>query len=297
MSIALAYVTAILSLLFAASLVEQYVMRRQPYHLLWAVALGLFSMAMVLWFLRETLGLNQWIFRLWFLSGAMLVPAYLGTGVLYMMAPRRVSNAFLGYLLVVTVAAVVLVLTAHIRTPEECAAGLTALECLVPSLTLTEMGFFPPWIRVLAAILNLYGGLAVLAGALWAVGMLAREGASAAPSAGPQATEAARRPVSAILAESQRNVMLGFRLLWQNRDFWRRELPVQRAASNIIIMLGLFIGSLGATLNTFDKPAPHLGLFLLAVLVIYAGFLASKEVFETYPHHQLRESLRALRAR
>ena len=197
-----------MSLLFAASLVEQYVMRRQPYHLLWAVALGLFSMAMVLWFLRETVGLNQWIFRLWFLSGAMLVPAYLGTGMLYMMAPRRVSNAFLGYLLVVTVAAVVLVLTAHIRTPDACAAGLTDLECLVPSLTLTEMGFFPPWIRVLAAILNLYGGLAVLAGAVWAVGMLAREGASEASSAGPEATEAGRRPVLAILAESQRNVML-----------------------------------------------------------------------------------------
>ena len=160
------------------------------------------------WFLRETVGLNQWIFRLWFLSGAMLVPAYLGTGMLYMMAPRRVSNAFLGYLLVVTVAAVVLVLTAHIRTPDACAAGLTALECLVPSLTLTEMGFFPPWIRVLAAILNLYGGLAVLAGAVWAVGMLAREGASEASSAGPEATEAGRRPVLAILAESQRNVML-----------------------------------------------------------------------------------------
>ena len=91
--------------------------------------------------------------------------------------------------------------------------------------------------------------------------------------------------------------MLGFRLLWQNRDFWRRELPVQRAASNIIITIGLFIGSLGATLTTFDTPAPHLGLFLVAVLVIYAGFLASKEVFETYPHLQLRESLRALRAR
>ena len=175
MSIFLAYVTSVLSLLFAASLLGQYLTRRQPYHLLWAVALLLFSVAMGLWFLRETLGLNQWIFRLWYLSGAMLVPAFLGTGLIYMMAPRKVASAFLGYLLVVTVAAVVLVLTADIKTPNECLEGLEGLECLLPSHTLTNAVFFPPWIRILGALLNVYGGLAVLTGAVVSLRALGRE--------------------------------------------------------------------------------------------------------------------------
>lgn len=119
---------------------------------------------MGLWFLRETFGLNQWIFRLWYLSGGMLAAAYMGTGMVYMIAPRHVAHAFLGYLLVMTVAAVVLVLTAHIRTPGECIEGLKGLECLLPSESLTKIGVFPPWIRVFGAVLNAYGGLAIVGG-------------------------------------------------------------------------------------------------------------------------------------
>ena len=234
MSLALAYVTGILSLLFAASLLDQYLTRRQPYHILWAAALVLFSTAMLLWFLRETFGLNQWVFRLWYLTGAMLVPAYLGTGFLYLMAPRHVVKPILGALLVLTFATLILVLTADFRTPEGCLAGLKGLECLLPPHSLTQKGFSPPWIRILGVILNLYGGLAVLAGVVWSIRPLMR--AEASP--GEAGTVEATGSMTAALVRGYRNTVLVGNLLWQNRHFWRKDIHVQRAASNIIVTLG-----------------------------------------------------------
>ena len=87
MALGLTYVTGVLSLLFAGALLDQYLTRRQPHHLLWFVAFAVFTMAIGVWFIRETFGLNQWLFRLWYLGAAMLAPAYLGTGMLYLMAP------------------------------------------------------------------------------------------------------------------------------------------------------------------------------------------------------------------
>ena len=203
--------------------------------MLWAVALLLVSIAMRLSFLKETFSLNQWVFRLWYVSGAMLVPAYLGTGMIYLMAPSKVANYFLGFLLLATLVALVVVLTASIKTPDECLTGLEALECLLPSQTLTMTGFSPSWIRILAAILKVYGGLALVAGAVWSAGFLVREdkgrkGGVVIQPAEAEGASGAGRKITGVLAGSARDPILATKLLWQYRDFWRHDIPVQRIA-------------------------------------------------------------------
>ena len=307
MALGLTYVTGVLSLLFAGALLDQYLTRRQPHHLLWFVAFAIFTMAIGVWFIRETFGLNQWLFRLWYLGAAMLAPAYLGTGMLYLMASRRVANAFMGYLAVVTIAVVAMVLSADLRTPNACLVGglevLSRLECIDPSDTLTKMGFFPPWIRVLAGILALYGGLAVVAATGWSIGLLVRnerlrtgEGA-AQPVEGEETTaRTILRKTGETFKGSYRNSLLGVRLLWQSRDFWRRDIPVQRAFSNLIITLGVMLTGLGLTLNSVDSSAGHMGFFLVSVIIISTGFLLSTEAFETRPHESVRDSIQTIRS-
>ena len=302
MTLALAYVSSVLALLFGASLLDQYLAMRRPHHLLWAVALALFSMAMGLWFLRETMGLNQWMFRLWYLSGGMLAAAYVGTGVLYMMAPRRVANAFMGYLLVVTVASVVLVLTAQIQTPDDCAQGFKGLECLLTTESLTKMGFFPPWIRVLAVVLNVYGGLAVVAGAVWSVLLLVRKETPHIEEPSAQAGDVASpgeadRQGTISLSGAYPRTLFVTKVLWHNRNFWRRDQTAQRAGSNLVLTIGVVLGALGLTLNNLEGSDAHLGFFLAAVIFIYAGFLDVGRVYEALARFQPREFIQALRAK
>ena len=294
MSLALAYVTGILSLIFAFSLLDQYMTRRQPQHLLWFIAFLLLSMSMGVWFLRETFGLNQWFLRLWFLGGSMLIPAYLGTGVLYWIMPKKLAGAFLGFLVVVTVAVLVIVLTADIKTPDECGAGLSGLGCLEPSFSMTKVGFFPAWIRLMSAVSNYYGGVAVLFGALWNISMLVRAHRMSAGAAG--ATQDAEGSFTADLAGAWSNTKLAASLMWQNRDFWRRDAAVQRAYANVIMTVSLVIGALGLTLTGIDDSAPHLGLFLAGAIVVYGGLLASKEAFETSPLTQAKDAIQALKS-
>ena len=92
-----------------------------------------------------------------------------------------------------------------------------------------------------------------------------------------------------------RDVIVGGRVLWQNKDFWRRDVTEQRVASGLIMTLGLALGGVGLTLNSVEGSSAHLGFFLAAVLVIYGGFLASREVFERSPHNQLTESIQTIK--
>ena len=307
MPIALAYITGVLALLFGASLVEQYLSRRQPYHLFWAVGFLLFSAAMGLWFLRETFGLNEWLFRIWYITGPTLAAAYLGTGMIFMMASRKVAVAFLGYLAIVTLAAFIMILAADFRSPGDCIAGLTAaqagvggLDCMQPGDTLTRMAFFPSEVRILTGILNLYGGLAILAGAIWSLSNLGRRDADSRGSTaaslpqGDSASNVMGRMMGAM-NQTMKGTGLGMKVLLQNKDFWRRDESVQLSASTIIMTMGIAIAGLALTMNSVGGSSTHLALFLTAILMVYGGILASKENFDTLPHTALMETIRLVR--
>lgn len=64
--------------------------------------------------------------------------------------------------------------------------------------------------------------------------------------------------------------------------FARRRAPGYRVVSNVLIAAGAFISAAGGTLERFDLPEPHSLALLLGVIVIYIGFLRSREVFALY---------------
>ena len=174
MAVGLTFVTMVLGLLFGASLLEQYLTRRQPHQLVWAAALFLITFAMGMWFLRETFGVNDWIFRLGYISGTMLVTAYLGTGVLYLLAPRQIAHGAMGALGLLTLIGFIVVMVVGIGTPDGCASGLKGLECLSPGQSITETGYIAQGISIFAILLNIYGVLAILGGLFWTLEELAR---------------------------------------------------------------------------------------------------------------------------
>ena len=307
MALVLAFITGVVSILFAASLMDHYLVKRRQYHLLWAIAFAVSFLGMLFWVLREGLGQSEFLYSL-FTTAGVLIPAYFGSGMISMMFPQllegtiggteggiKKADAFLGAIVGISVIFLILAMVAPIKTPTGCL--FEGLDCLLPSHTLTTDEFLPSWLRIIGTIIAVYGGLAVLAGAVWAVVQLVRQEKEASGEASsPTMTDEGIPTEPNVLVGGLNNTVLGFKLLWQNKDFWNRDLPAQRSYSNLIVLVGMVLGALGATMNSVEGSSTHVLLFLLAGIAVYVGFLANKEVMETTPASQLRESFVAAKS-
>ncbi len=79
MNTILPLISAIVSLVFAAAVLDQFLARRRPYQLIWAIGLLMYFVSTGTEFWTEAWGLNETVYRLWYLFGAIFVAAYLGT--------------------------------------------------------------------------------------------------------------------------------------------------------------------------------------------------------------------------
>src|ERR1039458_1128068 len=96
-------ITAIISLVFGATILDQYFARRRPYQLFWAIGVFLYAIGAGCEFWAGQWGIGQVVFRLWYLSGAILVAAYLGMGTLYLLARRRHANTIMIVLVIASI--------------------------------------------------------------------------------------------------------------------------------------------------------------------------------------------------
>jgi hypothetical protein len=86
--IAFPFITAAVLVALFASMVSQYAARRRPYQVAWAVALGA-GLIGTLAFLGSALsGGDPWLFRVYYLGGAVLTAPLLGLGSTLLL-PRR----------------------------------------------------------------------------------------------------------------------------------------------------------------------------------------------------------------
>ena len=83
MSYVVPLISALVSLVFALAVLDQYFARRQPFQLVWGIGLLLYCVATATEFWAEAWGLNPTIYRLWYLFGAFYVAAYLGMGTIW----------------------------------------------------------------------------------------------------------------------------------------------------------------------------------------------------------------------
>ena len=162
----------------------------------------------------------EFLYRLWYLLGAILVAAYLGQGTIYLLMRRRAANIIMALLGIVSLYAVVRVFTASINI-----SNLTSL---------TGVGVMPLDIRfVITPVLNAFGTFALVGGAIY----------------------------SAFI-------------------FWRKRISPNRVASNILIAAGALLPAIGGTNLSLGN---SLNLFflleLLGVIIMFAGFLRTTEVF------------------
>lgn len=106
--------SAIVSFIFAMTVLDQFFARRHPYQLVWSIGLFMYAISTGMEFWAGTWGLSQVMYRLWYLFGAVLVAAYLGMGTLYLLVPRRAAHVIMIILLVASLYAAFRVVIASI---------------------------------------------------------------------------------------------------------------------------------------------------------------------------------------
>lgn len=161
-------VTTVLSLVFVVAVLARYFRRGGTHLLLWGIGLLLYAAGT---FCEAFLGFawRPFVLRLWYLCGAMLTAAWLGQGTIHLLVRRRgVALSLTALLTLVSLVAAASVFAAPL-------SGV-AYDLAVPaSAQYKEILFRPGLVIALTVILNIYGSLGLIGGAIWSAWLFWRK--------------------------------------------------------------------------------------------------------------------------
>jgi hypothetical protein len=146
--------TTLMAVFFAPAVLLRWKRRRSGPHLLWwSFGIALFGVGTLAESVTTVFGWNAWVFRIWYVAGAILGGAPLAQGTIYLMASRKAANRTTALLLSAVSVAVALVLLSPID------------HRLVEPHHLT--GSVMKWAgaRVLAPFINVYAAVVLVGGA------------------------------------------------------------------------------------------------------------------------------------
>ncbi|MGE5139844.1 MAG: hypothetical protein ACM3JD_10300 [Rudaea sp.] len=150
----------LLGVIFAVLVLKQYGQRKKMHQLMWGIAIVLWVIGVAAELLATLNGWSDLSYRAYYASGALLIPAWLGMGTLYLVLKRSWADRILVVLAVLSVLGIVLILV----WPIDPAALRTSGAGEVP---LKVFPFLP--IQLILIILNTFGAIAFVGGALWSV--------------------------------------------------------------------------------------------------------------------------------
>lgn len=315
-NVVLPLLSSLVSFVFFGLVLAQWVERRRSFQLVWAIGLLWYGISAGTEFLGGATGWSEPLYRTWYLIGAFFVAAYLGMGTIYLLGRTRFGyfvavtlllgglfglsirgrypdSGALGTAVIAFAAAAATAVALATWRKREWSAHVTMAILALGSLGVTYLvltaAIEPPgWavdpathvpvgervpgaIRVLAAPFNIVGALALVFGALFSAYVFMPKRKVLRSRALPPAAAQVYGLVAVAV-----NFLASLPLAW---SALRRGDLHSRVPSTILIAIGGFIPGITSGLNRFGITwAFYLGE-LLGVLLIFAGFLVSTEVF------------------
>lgn len=154
------FISSIISFIFAYFIFRRYSSHKSAHLLLWGIGMVFYGIGGFSEAYYGAAGWNPFIFRLWYLLGAILVAAWLGQGTVYLLAKRNLANGLMVLLVLGSVYAFIRVFTAQLD-PSLMTSGVhTGSE-------LSGHAIITPGIRTLTPIFNLYGTVTLVGGAAY----------------------------------------------------------------------------------------------------------------------------------
>lgn len=154
--------STIITFIFVIAVFTRYRHRRGAYLLLWGIGLVFYGLG-TLTEVILSITFNELALKVWYLSGAMLTAAWLGQGTVHLLVRKRgVASALTGVLVIVSVLAALLVFIAPL-TP-----AAASFDPSVPiSTQYKEIMTRNSLIIVLTILLNIYGTITLVGGAIY----------------------------------------------------------------------------------------------------------------------------------
>jgi MFS family permease len=157
---------AIVSAIFAALIAQQWISRKRPHQLAWALALLMFAIASFAAALGILGDWNPTLFRTYYLFGAIINVPFLAAGTVYLLAPRWIGAFFMLSVLVGAVFAAGAIFSASLQ---ESALGVSGIPSGRQVLAPTSLP------RTLSRYYSYTGFVIVIGGTLWSSWRLSRQ--------------------------------------------------------------------------------------------------------------------------
>jgi hypothetical protein len=109
-NILISAIDVIVSAVLAISVFRQCAARRKMHQLMWGIAIAIWAIAVAAELAATLRG--RWgmiTYRAYYATGALLIPAWLGMGTLYLIFPKRVNDWILGILSVLSAVGILLI--------------------------------------------------------------------------------------------------------------------------------------------------------------------------------------------
>lgn len=315
LNVVLPFLSSVASFLFAALVLAQWTRRHRSFQLVWAVGLLWYGISAGTEFWGSAFGWSEPLYRIWYLIGAFFVAAYLGAGTVFLLGRTRFGyfvSASLLFSAAITLAAgtkyaspgsagagatvavaVALVMAVATWQRHSLAAPLLGIALGLASLVVTALvlsapiaspGFaldsvtgvpvgeaMPAALRPLTIPFNVGGALALVFGAIFSAYVYM-----------PKRKLLRARALPPVIAQVYGALTIFVNLLASLpgafRALMRGELH-SRVPATLLIALGGFIPGLTSGLNRFGVTWSFFLGELLGVLLIFAGFLVSSEIF------------------
>jgi len=119
--------SSIVGIVFVTTIFRRYAQRGGTHLFVWGIGLAFFATGSMTESLHGLLGWNGWVFRFWYLFGAVLIAAWMGQGTMHLLAPKRVARVTAALLIVASVYATYKVFSAELD-PTLIASQVTRVE-------------------------------------------------------------------------------------------------------------------------------------------------------------------------
>lgn len=168
MNTLLPFTSSAISFIFAFFLFRRYAARRGLHLLLWGIGMIFYGIGGFCEGYYGAFGWNPFVFRMWYLFGAILVAAWLGQGTVYLLAKRKWAHGFMILLALGSLYGLTRVLGAELDPSQMTTSLHTGSE-------MSGHAIVTPGVRSLTPFFNLYGTVTLVGGAAWSAWLFWRK--------------------------------------------------------------------------------------------------------------------------